>query len=128
MNYITLIFDIKDSHKLLNRNQVQEILIEALKRCNEEFKDIIVSPFLITVGDEWQGLLKEDAEYIKIIEFFRTKLPSYINFYIGIGIGDVSVYNFELTVNQLDGPSFYLARKAIKYAKKNNCSMVILVS
>lgn len=128
MNYITIIFDIKKSRELSNRNTVQEILIATLKKCNAEFKDIIISPFLITLGDEWQGLLKECADYNKIISFFRDNLPSNIEFYTGVGIGTVTVHNFELTVNQLDGPSFHLARKAIKYAKKNDCSLVIFIN
>lgn len=126
MNYITVVFDMKNSKKLNNRNEIQEILIEAIKKCNEDFKDIIMSPFLIILGDEWQGLLKEGSDYNKIIKYFKDSLPSNIDFYTGIGIGDVSVNNFELTVNQLDGPSFHLARKAIAYAKKRNLSLVLL--
>lgn len=128
MNYITLIFDIKKSRELSNRNELQEILIKTLKKCNDEFEDIIASPFLITLGDEWQGLLKEGANYNKIIKFFKDNLPSNIEFYTGVGIGNVTVHNFKLTVNQLDGPSFHLARKAIKYAKKNNCSLALLIN
>lgn len=126
MNYITMIFDIKNSRKLNNRNEVQISLINALKKCNEDFKDVIVSPFIITLGDEWQGLLKENCNYNLIINFFHKTLPDYIQFYTGIGIGEVSVYNFELTVNQLDGPSYYLAREAINYCKKHKHNLVIL--
>ena len=125
MNYITLVFDIKKSRELVNRSEVQNILIESLKKCNEEFKDIIASPFLIIIGDEWQGLLKEGSDYNKIINFFKNSLPSNIEFYTGIGIGYITIHNFELTVNQLDGPSFHLARNAINYAKKKNYSIVL---
>ena len=126
MNYMTIIFDIKNYRKLTNRNEVQSILIESLKQCNEDFKETIVSPFIITLGDEWQGLLKKDSDYSSIINFFRNTLPNYLEFYTGIGIGDVTVYNFELTVNQLDGPSYYLAREAINYCKKHKHSLVVL--
>lgn len=126
MNYITVIFDIKKSRELVNREEVQKILIESLKKCNEEFKEIILSPFLIILGDEWQGLLKEGSDYNKIIEFFKRLLPSNVRFYTGVGIGDITIHNFELTVNQLDGPAFHLARNAIKYAKKKDCSLVVL--
>ncbi|GFP75671.1 SatD family protein [Clostridium fungisolvens] len=128
MCYITMIFDLKDSKNIENRYEVQRLLINALKKCNATFSDVIASPFLITLGDEWEGLLRKDAPYDKIIRFFRENLPEYLDFYTGIGIGEITINNFELTVNQLDGPSFHLARKAIKYAKKNHCSLVILVS
>ncbi|WP_160679430.1 SatD family protein [Clostridium sp. C8-1-8] len=128
MNYITLIFDIKDSRNIENRDELQSILINSIKTCNELFASIIASPFIITLGDEWEGLLIGDSDYSKIINFFRDALPENINFYTGVGIGSISIHNFELTVNQLDGPSFHLARKAVKYAKKNKCSVSILIS
>ncbi|SHJ28868.1 SatD family (SatD) [Clostridium cavendishii DSM 21758] len=128
MNYITMIFDIKHSRNLLNRNEIQENLIKVIKKCNQLFSDIILSPFLITLGDEWQGLLKGDSDYNEVIKFFKNNLPSDINFYTGVGIGSITINNFELTVNQLDGPSFHLARKAIKYAKRNNCDLVIFIN
>ena len=56
MNYMTMIFDLKNSRKLANRNEVQTLLISALKKCNEYFKNFIICPFIITLGDEWQGL------------------------------------------------------------------------
>ncbi|OPJ57429.1 SatD family protein [Clostridium oryzae] len=126
MNYITMVFDIKNSKMIEQRDAFQNLLINTLKKCNLDFKNIIASPFIITLGDEWQGLLNENSKYMDIINFFRNELPSSIDFYTGIGIGEISVHNFELTVNQLDGPAFNLARKAIKYAKKNNCKLVIL--
>ncbi|QAA33094.1 SatD family protein [Clostridium manihotivorum] len=128
MNYITLIFDLKDSRNIENRDELQKMLINSIKTCNELFANIIASPFLITLGDEWEGLLFENSDYSKIINFFRDALPENIDFYTGVGIGAVSIHNFELTVNQLDGPSFHLARKAVKYAKKNNCSVSILIN
>ena len=128
MNFITMICDIKSSRLLDNREEIQYLLIDSLKKCNLKFKAYIASPFIITLGDEWQGLLKENAPYLDIINYFKSQLPSNIHFYTGLGIGEITINNFELTVNQLDGPSFHLARKALKYAKKNNCSLVILIN
>ncbi|WP_125153802.1 SatD family protein [Clostridium rectalis] len=125
MLYCTLICDIKSSRKLKNREELQYKIIDMLKKTNIEFKDTIISPFLITTGDEWQGLLKYPCDYKTILKFFKNSINN-IEFYTGIGIGTVYVHNFELTVNQLDGPSFYRARDAIKYAKRNNLPLVIL--
>ena len=71
-------------------------------------------------------IVKEDSDYNKIIDFFKNSLPSDVEFYTGVGIGDITIHNFELTVNQLDGPSFHLARDAINYAKEKNYSLVVL--
>lgn len=124
MSYIAMICDIKNSRNLNNRLEVQLQLIDVLKKCNEKFKDFIISPFIITIGDEWQGLLSEYTSYNDIIEFFKENLSNNIQFYTAIGYGKVSITNFELTVNQLDGEAFYLARKAIRYCKKHNLDLV----
>lgn len=124
MSYIAMICDIKNSRNLNNRLEVQFQLIDVLKKCNKKFKDFIISPFIITIGDEWQGLLSEYTCYNDIIDFFKENLPSDIKFYTAIGYGKISITNFELTVNQLDGEAFYLARKAIRYCKKHNLDLV----
>nr|WP_307991584.1 SatD family protein [uncultured Niameybacter sp.] len=126
MEYLTMICDLKNSRQIKNREALQYKLIELLKTANEKYKDYLVASFIITLGDEWQGLLKMDAPYEEIISFFKQGLPEDINFYTGIGIGSITIHNFELTVNQLDGPSFYLAREAIVYAKRLGHRLVIL--
>lgn len=124
MDYITIICDIKSSSLLNNREDIQLQLISTLKELNNKFADQIASPFLITLGDEWQGLLHENGDYQQIIDFLAKKLS--VSFYTGIGIGEISISNFELTVNQLDGPSFHKARKAIKLTKKLGYSLVLI--
>ncbi|GMQ56197.1 hypothetical protein AN1V17_05900 [Vallitalea sediminicola] len=125
MIYQVMIFDIKNSRLLANREYIQHKLIAAIKEVNEEYRDIIVSNFIITIGDEWQGLLKYPFHYQKIIDFFNKKLNC-LDIYCGIGIGSISIHDFELTVNQLDGTAFYLAREAIINAKQRNLSLIIL--
>lgn len=124
LEYMTIICDLKGSRKLINREKTQYKIINMLKAANMIFANNIVVPFIITIGDEWEGLLKINSDYVRILQFFH-KILNDIDFYCGIGIGPVSIRNFELTVNQLDGPSFYLAREAIKLAKKHNKSLVI---
>lgn len=125
MNYIVLIFDLKDSRHLRNRYEIQMKLIDAIKECNLHFHESIVSDFLITIGDEWEGLLKPNADYQSIISFFQEQLSD-VSFYTGIGIGEITITNFELTVNQLDGPAFYMARDAIRLAKSERYSTVLV--
>jgi len=124
LEYMTIICDLKRSRKLINREKIQYRLIDMLKAANILFSHSIVAPFIITIGDEWEGLLRYNSDYSRILQFFHRQLGE-IDFYCGIGIGPVSIRNFELTVNQLDGPSFYLAREAIKQAKRFNKALVI---
>lgn len=125
MEYLTMICDIKKSRDIKNREELQHRIIEMLKEANKEYNELIVSSFLITLGDEWQGLLRYPSSYETIIDFFNNRL-SEIEFYCGIGIGDITIHDFELTVNQLDGPSFHKARKALSLAKQFNYSTVLI--
>ena len=125
MKYLTIICDIKNSRLLEDRESVQYKLIQILKDANKLFASTLAVPFIITIGDEWQGLLNYPCDYDVILNFFHENLGD-ISFYCGMGLGEVSIHNFELTVNQLDGPSFYLARDAIKLAKQHNYSLVII--
>ncbi len=125
MQYLTMICDIKNSKQLKDREAIQYKLIDTLKKANEKFASSIVSPFLIVLGDEWQGLLNYPCDYAAILNYFHENLDN-IDFYCGIGVGEVTIHNFELTVNQLDGPSFYKARKAIEIAKRHNYSVVYI--
>ena len=125
MQYLTMICDIKNSSQLKNREAIQYKLIETIKNANDNFSAAIASPFLIILGDEWQGLLNYPCDYPAIYDFFKNSMKE-IDFYCGIGVGDVTIHNFELTVNQLDGPSFHKARKAVKIAKQNNFSIVYI--
>ena len=125
MQFVTMICDIKKSKQLKDREAVQYKLIETLKGANGSFQSSIASPFLITLGDEWQGLLNYPCDYSAVLTYFHEKMTE-IDFYCGIGVGEVVIHNFELTVNQLDGPSFYKARQAIELAKQHNYSIVYI--
>lgn len=125
MEYMTIICDIKNSCQLDNRESVQMQLIRTLKEVNKKYASFIAAPFIITLGDEWQGLMNLQCNYHEIIAFFQDRMSG-IKFYTGIGIGEVTISNFELTVNQLDGPSFHKARKAIGLAKQLDYSLVLI--
>ncbi len=122
--YCAVIFDLKQSRMLANRSQVQRILIESIRLYNKEFSEWIVTPFLIIMGDEWQGLLRAATDYRETINFFRSRLE--LPFYVGVGIGECTVFHEELTVNQLDGPAFYQARQALQLAKEYGYTEVMI--
>jgi hypothetical protein len=125
MEYMTVICDLKDSKHLPDRDGVQHKLIAALKETNGRFAPILAAPFLVTIGDEWQGLLSYPCNYQAVLDFFRAKLGG-VDFYAGLGVGEITVHDLELTVNQLDGPSFHKARIAINLAKNKNFSLVYI--
>jgi hypothetical protein len=114
--YIAIIADIKDSKKIINRNEVQKKLKKVLKEINEKYRNDISSKFTITLGDEFQGLLCNGVNTMNIIaEIERRMFPTLIRF--GIGIGEITTdINKEMSIGA-DGSAYYMARSAVEYLK-----------
>ena len=116
--YIAIIGDMKMSRKMEERKEVQVRLSDVLLRINETYKQDIVSKFTITLGDEFQGLLANGINVLRIIkELEREMFP--VQFRFGIGIGAITTdINYEMSIGA-DGPGYYFARKAIDHLKNN---------
>lgn len=114
--YIAIIGDIIDSKEISDRKVIQERLNDILDKINMEYKDNISSKFMITLGDEFQGLLHNGCNVIRIIEFIEYSMyPVKIRF--GIGVGSITTainYDFPLGA---DGPAYYNAREMIEDLK-----------
>ncbi|HHU70733.1 MAG TPA: hypothetical protein GXZ21_01710 [Clostridiales bacterium] len=117
--YVAIIGDIKSSKKIMDRNGVQEKLKNILEIINNNYRQDISAKFMITLGDEFQGLLWNGNSIIKIIEEIqRTMYPDEIRF--GIGVGAITTdINPDMAIGA-DGPSYYKARNAIEFLKIND--------
>lgn len=116
--FIAVIGDIKESKKLKNRNEVQVKLKNILQQLNEQYKEEIVAKFMITLGDEFQGLLQVGKHVVDMIEMIQNEMyPVKLRF--GIGVGEITTeINPEMAIGA-DGPGYYMAREAIETLKKN---------
>ena len=114
--YFAIIGDIVDSKKILNRNETQEKLNNILKAINIEYERNIAAKFIITLGDEFQGLLSNPIHLFDIIDKIKFKMhPIKIRF--GIGIGDIDTeINKEMALGA-DGPAYHYARKMVDEIK-----------
>lgn len=113
MRVCALIGDIKKSKQIRNWKRVFRKLEEVLDRVNEDFKDCIYIEFKPTVGDEFQGVLKEAAFLYDIYLYIKNNLP--VEFYCGVGIGKVErPHNKDLGMR---GDAFYRAREALQFCK-----------
>jgi hypothetical protein len=111
-NYTAIIGDIIDSRKSEYRKEVQKKLKTVLEEINETYFDYIASKFMITLGDEFQGLLKDRRMIIKIISDIEIKMyPIQIRFGVGIGAINTDI-NFNNSI-EIDGPAYNRARKMI---------------
>ena len=111
--YYAIIGDIINSKKINDRLETQEKLKLFLEEINLYYKNDIAANFIITLGDEFQGLLKNKNNVMKIIcEIEMAITPIELRF--GIGIGDISTdINFDNS-SEIDGPAYHRARKMIK--------------
>ena len=66
-SFAAVIGDIKDSRHLNNRKEVQDRLQWVMDRLNRKYEEDIVSKFLITLGDEFQGLLYGGKNILSMI-------------------------------------------------------------
>ena len=111
--YVVIIGDIVASKTLINRNEVQQKLKNALERINHKYADDITAKFVISLGDEFQGLLKRQGNIIKIISEIEAELaPTKLRFGVGIG-GITTDINFDNSL-EIDGAAYYRARKMIR--------------
>lgn len=116
--YIAIIGDMKQSQKMDNRSEVQNKLKQVLEEINDKYRGDISSKFIITLGDEFQGLLGNGANTMNIVsEIERKMFPVRMRF--GIGIGKITTdVNKEMALGA-DGPGYYKARNAMEYLKDN---------
>ena len=116
--YVAIIGDIKKSKDLLERDLVQKKLKRLLNNINEQYALSIAAKFMITLGDEFQGLLFSGKEAFNIVEEIQRQMYP-IQIRVGIGVGEITTeINPEMAIGA-DGPGYYMARRAIESLKQN---------
>lgn len=99
------------------RRLLQRKFNELIVRMNRTYRAAIAARFVVTLGDEFQGLLYSAAvipDLLWQIEegFSERKLR------VGIGLGTLDTPLQKYAIN-IDGPTLHLARAAIDAAKKS---------
>lgn len=122
MNVIVLIADIVKSKEISDRKYFQTDLKSELEEINKSSKWII-SPYTITLGDEFQAVYKNSENLLKdILRILIKVYPVRIRF--SIGCGNIST---EINIKEsigMDGPAFYIARDGINEMKKIDYSII----
>lgn len=115
--YCAIIGDIRRSRTLLRRGRVQLRFANAIETINREFKKEITSKFLLTLGDEFQGLLVSPVESYRLLRRFQDLMEP-VSFSFGVGVGTLST-PLKKDALGMDGEAFHRARAALDKAKKN---------
>lgn len=117
--YLALIADVIDSKTVQERLDLQKQVEKTLQKMNELFGDYLASRFTLTLGDEFQALLKVDAPVFQIIDTLRLELtPTQLRF--GIGLGEIVTAIDPLQSVGADGPAYWNARAAINFVHQKN--------
>ncbi|HCU56666.1 MAG TPA: hypothetical protein DF984_00295 [Anaerolineaceae bacterium] len=116
--YIVVIGDVISSRKVEKRNDLQKILLAVFNDLNTtDNENHLVSPYTITLGDEFQAVYeKADDLFLDSISILEKVFPQKIRF--SFGIGEISTdINRDQSIG-MDGSAFYLAREGIEKLKE----------
>jgi hypothetical protein len=117
-NAVVIIADVRGSRKMAQdeRYEGQLFLKSAIIQVNEKFSDVIEAPFMITRGDEFQGVLSDmQNAFIAMLEFERLLFPLHLRY--GIGRGMIQKMGSKIPI-EMDGPAFHAANRALNTVKK----------
>jgi hypothetical protein len=115
---IVLVADLVASRRIVERRAVQDRLRGCLRQLNGKKREGLLSPYTITLGDEFQAVFSTPDR------LFRDALAVLIALHpVGVrfscAVGEISTaINTKETIG-MDGPAFHAARAAIDRLKKS---------
>lgn len=101
------------------REALQDRLVTLLGELNREHRKAILARFVVTTGDEFQGLLSNAVVIPDILWTMDKHLRSRIDVRIGIGHGPLDTPLKKEAIG-MDGPVWHNARAAILEAKQKS--------
>ncbi|MBZ3935933.1 SatD family protein [Methanimicrococcus blatticola] len=118
--YFAVIGNIISAEKMVNkeRYEMQNKVDEILTKINKEYKNDIAFDFRLTLGDEFQGLIKTASAVLEILDKIEY-LADPLELRFGIGIGPIYSGINKKSSHRPDGPAFWNAGFAIQQMKKN---------
>lgn len=117
--YIAIIGDLERSREIADRDKAQARIQLALESVNAAYKNLIISKLTLTIGDEFQALVKPDPGILKMMDELEMLLASF-PFRLGIGFGDISTAIDRERSIGADGEAYWMARAAIEYVHDNS--------
>ncbi|MBD3346708.1 MAG: hypothetical protein GF401_16755 [Chitinivibrionales bacterium] len=122
---IAIIGDIKTSRKIQARNQFQQKLKSLMMQLNRGRRNI-VSPYTLTIGDEFQALYKKaDGVLSDCIRIISGIYPEKVR--IAMGVGKITTAINRKQALGMDGPAFHCAREGIERQKGRKRSPIIVI-
>lgn len=118
MKYIVLIGDIVRSREITHRSGLQTELKHLLHELSLENQGI-VSPYTITIGDEFQAVFKNaDSVFYDVFRILAGIYPVMVRF--SFGTGEITTGINTQQALGMDGEAFYNAREGMEKLKSND--------
>ncbi len=115
--YFVLIGDIVRSRQIQDRAQIQASFFHHLQVLGDAYGGLFVSPPTLTIGDEFQAVLKHTQKLFLFIHELECALhPVQLRF--GFAIGEIETPLNTKAAIGMDGSAFHGARVAIEKAKE----------
>jgi hypothetical protein len=116
--YIAVIADMVRSRDVpaARRRLLQKRFTGLVAILNQEYRKAIAAGFVITLGDEFQGLLNSAALIPDLVWRLEQDFPER-ELRVGIGLGTLNTPIQKVALN-IDGPALHAAREAIEQAKR----------
>jgi len=119
MKKIAMIGNIVSSKKIADREKTQKKLQSILDSLNSKKDKHLISPYTITLGDEFQALFNQaDDLFLDAFLILQAIYPEKIRFSFGIGTIE-TIINRKYAIG-MDGPAFHNARKGIEELTKTS--------
>jgi hypothetical protein len=126
MMYVALIGDMVGSRSFApaDREEIQGRLRAVMAAANgdERYQADVEAGFVITTGDEFQGLLRDGADALRFARFVQDFMGEEARFRFGVGRGTLATREIPEKALGIDGPCFHNARDAIVRAKRDDAA------
>ena len=126
VTYVAVIADIVASRTIPNRSHYQTGLARLLDHVNHDSNGSIISPYTITLGDEFQAVYRNpDSLFRDILRIIAHSRPWGIRF--ALSLGELSTPINTAQSIGMDGPAFQEARELMGRLKDRDRTIVQLV-
>ncbi|EHO42943.1 hypothetical protein Calab_3339 [Caldithrix abyssi DSM 13497] len=116
-NHFVFIGDIIQSRRITDRAQVQRKFSQAIEKLAKSHGHLFLSPPTLTIGDEFQAVVKSTANLFLILHQFEVEMhPVHMRF--GFGLGSIDTPLNTRAAIGMDGSAFHNARTAIEEARQ----------
>lgn len=122
VDYCAIIGDLSGSRRAADRAALQDRFRRELDRVNRTWEEAIAARFLITLGDEFQGLLRDPGPALAIVWHLQRRLHP-ARLLCGVGRGEI-LTELQPEAVGMDGPAFHRAREAVEAARRLEAGVV----